>query len=191
MKTGVNALLLVKTGVNALMLIGEDGRGRPDAHTGEDGRGRPDALHDVTVQTRRTQECARVEGVPPEEFGIARHARSIRDADYCFHEVLRPQARLIEQGYDRAQVLRLPSDAASGTIEARARDTVDESALGRGDDGPDGASRLIRITEHYLRMDYEGDGRPALYRVTTAGGRSCCATARPTSSARRPFRSRR
>jgi hypothetical protein len=147
----------------------EDGRERPDAYIGEDGRERPDVLHDVTVQTRRTQECARVEGVPPEEFGIARHARSIRDADCCFHEVLRPQARLIEQGYDRAQVLRLSSDAASGTIEAQARDTVDESALGRGDDGHDGASRLIRITEHYLRMDYEGDGRPALYRVTTAG----------------------
>jgi hypothetical protein len=150
-------------------VINKDGRERPDVYAGEDGRGRPDVLHDVTVQTRRTQECARVEGVPPEEFGIARHARSIRDADYCFHEVLRAQARLIEQGYDRAQVLRLPSDAATGTVEARARDTVDEGALGRGDDGPDGASRLIRITEHYLRMDYEGDGRPALYRVTTAG----------------------
>ena len=46
-------------------------------------------LHDVTVQTTRTYHCAKVEGVPPEEFGIARHARSIRDADYCFHEVLR------------------------------------------------------------------------------------------------------
>src|SRR5690348_375737 len=36
-------------------------------------------LHDVTVRTRRTYECALIEGVPPEEFGIARHARSIRD----------------------------------------------------------------------------------------------------------------
>ena len=47
---------------------------------------------------------ARVEGVPPEEFGIARHARSIRDADYCFHDVLKSQARLIAQGYDRERV---------------------------------------------------------------------------------------
>ena len=131
--------------------------------------GSPEVLHDVTVQTRRACECARVEGVPPEEFGIARHARSIRDADYCFHDVLRSEAKLIEQGYDREQVRRLPSRAATGTIEARARDTVDESALGRGDDGGDTAGRLIRITEHYVRMDYEGTGKPALYRVTTAG----------------------
>jgi len=29
--------------------------------------------------------------VPPEEFGIARNARSIRDTDYCFHDVLRSE----------------------------------------------------------------------------------------------------
>src|SRR4029077_2662709 len=66
-------------------------------------------LHDVTVRTTRTHQCARVEGVPPEEFGIARNARSIRDADYCFHDVLRSEARLIAQGYDHEQIKRLPS----------------------------------------------------------------------------------
>ena len=66
-------------------------------------------LHDVTVQTKRAYECARVEGVPPEEFGIARNARCISDADYCFHEVLKSEAELIEQGYDREQVRKLPS----------------------------------------------------------------------------------
>jgi hypothetical protein len=129
-------------------------------------------LHDVTVQTKRTHAFARVEGVPPEEFGIARHARSIRDTDYCFHDVLRSEARLIEQGYDREQVRRLPSYVVTDTIEARARDTVNEGTQGQGDDGDDGinsASRLIRITEHYVRMDYDGNGRAALYRVTTGG----------------------
>ena len=147
-------------------------------------------LHDVTVQTTRTYRCARVEGVPPEEFGIARHARSIRDADYCFHEVLKSESKLIEQGYDREQVEKLPSYVVADTIEAQARDTVDEGTARQGDDGLNGASRLIRITEHYVRMDYEGDGiareaaaredgreppdarkRPgaALYRVTTGG----------------------
>src|SRR5579871_3582773 len=41
-------------------------------------------LHDVTVLTVRRSECARVEGVPPEEFGISRNARSLRDCGYCF-----------------------------------------------------------------------------------------------------------
>src|SRR5882672_7366375 len=130
---------------------------------------RQSLLHDVTVRTTRTYQCARVEGVPPEEFGIARHARSIRDADYCFHDVLKSQARLIAQGYDREQIKRLPSYVVTDTIEAHARDTVSESTLRQGDDGLNSASRLIKITEHYLRMDYEGGDHPSLYRVTTAG----------------------
>jgi hypothetical protein len=135
-------------------------------------------LHDVTVRTTRIHHCARVEGVPPEEFGIARNARSIRDADYCFHDVLRSEARLLAQGYDRDQVRRLPSHGVADTIEAQARDTVEEGTQKQGDDGHNTAGRLIRVTEHYVRMDYEGnsilskDGRERpdrLYRVTTAG----------------------
>jgi hypothetical protein len=144
-------------------------------------------LHDVMIETRSTYQCAKVEGVPPEEFGISRHARCIRDADYCFHDVLRSQARLIEQGYDAEQVKKLPAYAASQTIEEHARDTVDEGSF-RGGDSLNQAARLIRVTEHYVRMDYEGesssseDGRgrapaqagggPRLYRVTTGGDES-------------------
>src|SRR5690349_2484902 len=40
-------------------------------------------LHDVTIVRRSRQACARVEGVPPEEFGIARNARGLRDCGYC------------------------------------------------------------------------------------------------------------
>jgi hypothetical protein len=126
-------------------------------------------LHDVTIEIRRTRECTHVEGVTPEEFGISRRARSIKDADYCFHDVLRTQSQLIAQGYDREQVKKLPSYMLAHTIEEQARDTVNESTLRQGDDGLNDASRLIRITEHYVRMDYDGAGEAALYRCTTAG----------------------
>src|SRR5262249_4846566 len=52
-------------------------------------------LHDVTIEIRRRRECARVEGVTPEEFGISRRARSIKDTDYCFHDVFRTESQLI------------------------------------------------------------------------------------------------
>ena len=126
-------------------------------------------LHDVTIEIRRARECTRVEGVTPEEFGISRRARSIKDADYCFHDVFRTQSQLIAQGYDREQVKKLPSYTLAHTIEEQARDTVNESTLRQGDDGLNEASRLIRITEHYVRMDYDGTGEAALYRCTTAG----------------------
>jgi hypothetical protein len=137
---------------------------------GRDGASLPrPKLHDVTIEIRRTKECARVEGVTPEEFGISRRARSIKDADYCFDDVFRTQSQLIAQGYDREQVKKLPSYTLAHTIEEQARDTVNESTLRQGDDGLNEASRLIRISEHYVRMDYDGTGEAALYRCTTAG----------------------
>src|SRR6516164_7429230 len=84
-------------------------------------------LHDVTIEIRLTRECARVEGVTPEEFGISRRARSIKDTDYCFHDVFRTESQLIAQGYDREQVKKLPSYTLAHTIEEQARDTVNES----------------------------------------------------------------
>ena len=44
--------------------------------------------HDVTIVTTRKLAQARVMGVPPEEFGIERGARNIRECNYCFHEVV-------------------------------------------------------------------------------------------------------
>jgi hypothetical protein len=162
-----------KTRVNALML----GTQAPEAPAlGPRVRGdernevasRP-KLHDVTIEIRRRRECARVEGVTPEEFGISRRARSIKDTDYCFHDVFRTESQLIAQGYDREQVKKLPSYTLAHTIEEQARDTVNESTLRQGDDGLNAPSRLIRITEHYVWMDYEGNDEAALYRCTTAG----------------------
>jgi hypothetical protein len=126
-------------------------------------------LHDVTVVTRRTVAQARVQGVPPEEFGISRFARSLRDCGYCFHEVIRREEDLIADGYDRDEIKAIPSYTMPGNPEELARDTVDEHLAAGGDEGINEVNRQIKITEHYVRMDYEGNNKPALYRVTTGG----------------------
>lgn len=130
-------------------------------------------LHDVTIITKKDYSCARVEAVPPEEFGIERNAKSIRDCGYCFHEVPQRESKLISDGYDPVQIKKMESyTPLQATTEAQSRDTVDESRFAGGDDGLNKANRLIRITEHYCRLDYEDDGRSALYRVTTGGEQS-------------------
>src|SRR6267154_1294651 len=127
-------------------------------------------LHDVTIRVRKHNSRARVEGVPPEEFGIARNARNIRNCGYCFHEVIRREADLISEGYDAEQIRKLPGRGERHTQEAIARDTVDEARGGtRGGDGLNQSNREIMVTEHYVRMDYEDNNKPALYRVTTGG----------------------
>jgi hypothetical protein len=126
-------------------------------------------LHDVTVVTRKTVAQARVEGVPPEEFGISRFARSLKDCGYCFHEVIKREEDLIADGYDRDEIEAIPSYTMLTNPEELARDTVDEHLSAGGDEGINEVNRQIKITEHYVRMDYEGNNKPALYRVTTGG----------------------
>jgi hypothetical protein len=126
-------------------------------------------LHDVTVEATKSTEKAHVVAVPPEEFGISRHARSIRECDYAFHDVFKSESNLIAQGFDAAQIKKLPSYIVAHTIEEISRDTVNESTLRQGEDNLNTANRLIRVTEHYVKMDYEGTEEARLYRVTTGG----------------------
>ncbi len=127
------------------------------------------AMHDVTIVTTRKLAQARVLGVPPEEFGIERGARSIRDCNYCFHEVVtKTEGQLISEGFDAAQVKALGDYAGNIDRETLARDTTEEHFAATSG-SPNSAARLVRITEHYVRMDYEGDGRPSLYQVITGG----------------------
>jgi hypothetical protein len=128
--------------------------------------------HDVTIVTTRKLAQAKVMGVPPEEFGIERGARSIRDCNYCFHElVTKTEAQLIAEGFDEDQIRSLDDYTGNTEVETLARDTVDEHfAFDSG--GLNSAARLVRVTEHYVRMDYEGNGRPCLYQVITGGDES-------------------
>ena len=127
--------------------------------------------HDVTIVTTRKLAQARVMGVPPEEFGIERGARSIRDCNYCFHEVVtKTEAQLIAEGFDAGQIRALRPQTGTTEIETLARDTVEEHLSATAGGGSvNTAARLVRITEHYVRMDYEGSDRPCLYQVITGG----------------------
>lgn len=122
--------------------------------------------HDVTVVTTKKYSCAKVAGVPPEEVGIERAARSIADANYFFHDIVdKTEGDLIFEGFDERQVRELPSYRGSTSTETLARDTVFEHDFSGGD--LNRAARIVAITEHYIRLDYEGNGKPDLYLVIT------------------------
>jgi hypothetical protein len=150
---------------DAFALIAQNAELEIVAHTHHEDTG----LHDVEVVCRKAYKCHKTEGVPPEEFGIRRSARDIQNSGYCFHEVTKSEADLIKQRYDTKQVKGLPSYTQSDSTETNARDTVEEGNGAGGDDGVNQANRLIRITEHYVLMDYEENDKPSLYKVTTGG----------------------
>src|SRR5260221_2193714 len=107
--------------------------------------------HDVIIVTTRKLAQAKVLGVPPEEFGIEPGARSIRDCNYCFHEVVtKTEGQLIAEGFDEEQIKSLGDITGNTGIEALSRDTVGEHFV-TGAGGVNSAARLVRITEHYVR----------------------------------------
>jgi hypothetical protein len=125
--------------------------------------------HDVIIVTTRKLAQARALGVPPEEFGIERGARTIQDANYCFHEIVtRTESQLIAEGFDADQIRSLGDYTGNTEIETLARDSVQEEFSATSGE-VNSAARLVRITEHYVRMDYEGNGKPSLYQVITGG----------------------
>lgn len=122
--------------------------------------------HDIKIVTTKKTAQAKAMGVPPEEWGIERGARTIKDCNYCFHETVKTVDELTSQGFDEKQLNDLVSEQTDNT-ENLSRDTVDETLLGR--DTMNTSARPVRVTEHYIRMDYEGTGRACIYRVTTGG----------------------
>jgi hypothetical protein len=123
--------------------------------------------HDVKLLRTRKVARAKVVPVPPEEFGIDRNARTIADSTYCFHRVPNhTEGSLIAQGYDEEQIKALPTYSFANNTEQLARDSVDEEMWATGDDA-NRSARPVEIVEHYVLMDYEGNGKPCLYKVTT------------------------
>jgi len=133
-----------------------------------------DGTHDFTIKSTKDESKCCVEPVPPEEFGISRRARmDIQSAHYMFHETTdRTQSSLIEDGYDAEQIKGLSSYATpteQSSQEEYARDTVQETSEPGGDESLNKAMRRIRTTEHYVKMDYKGDGVARRYMVVTGG----------------------
>lgn len=125
--------------------------------------------HDVTIVSTKKHAQAKVMGVPPEEFGIERGARSIRDCNYCFHEIVtKTVSQLVAEGFDEDQVNNLEDYTGNNEVETLSRDTVGEH-FNTVSASSNKAARLVKLTEHYIRLDYEGNGKASLYQVITAG----------------------
>ena len=114
------------------------------------------SLHDVKVRRTNKVGRAKVLGVPPEEFGIEKTARSLRlhECNYCFHRSVISQNRLLEMGFDEDVISELPTYTAITMPEEMNRDTVAEHQNVGTEHNP--ASRRVEVVEHYVRMDYEG-----------------------------------
>jgi hypothetical protein len=81
--------------------------------------------------------------------------------------VTRTEAELIAEGYDADQIKGITTYTGQTDIETIERDTVQEHMFEQSALNP--GARVVKITEHYVRMDYDGRGQPCLYQVVTGG----------------------
>jgi hypothetical protein len=126
-------------------------------------------LYNCIIKRTSSSGKVKIENIPPEEFLIQKSAKSIEDADFVAHRVLKTRSDLIQMGFDRDIVDDLPTqNTVTMNDERLARFAdIDESPL---HDAPDESTQDIEIYECYVKIDMDGDGISELRKVIVAGG---------------------
>jgi len=126
---------------------------------------------DCTFRETTSKGRIRIEPVPPEEFGIARYARSpyAEDTNFCYHRTQKSFTELVQMGYDIDTIRSLPFDDDVLTPEelARRNDTDEQMPF---DYSETESMRMYWISECYVDVDRDGDGIAELLKVCMAGG---------------------
>jgi hypothetical protein len=130
-------------------------------------------LYNVAVKRKKTKGFTRIENVPPEEFLISRRAKNIEDADFVAHRFERTIGELKSAGYKNVD--ELSSDELDGAyqqerVERRTfYDDMPYADGGNRSDTSDKSSRVVWVTECYMKVDVDGDGIPEWRKITRCG----------------------
>jgi len=126
-------------------------------------------LYNCIIKRTTSSGKVKIENIPPEEFLIERNAKTIEDANFVAHRVLKTRSDLIQMGFDRDVVDDLPTqNTVTLNDERLARFAdIDESSL---NDAPDESTQDIEIYECYVKIDMDGDGIAELRKIIVAGG---------------------
>jgi hypothetical protein len=130
----------------------------------------PEKTHDVVVNRIKKRGKVSIENVPPEEFLIARNAKSIKDAAFTAHRTYKSRSDLVEMGFDPEVISDLPANQNVNYSEEHLT-----RSLGEDDQfqpTTDKANEEILIYECYIKLDEDKDGIAELRKVTVAGDSS-------------------
>ena len=137
-----------------------------DPHTGQVIL--PPMVHSVTVEYVRPDGRVQIEAVPPEEFLISRESKDVETSDYVAHRRIITVSELISMGYSAEEVEDLASahDDMNTNVERNTRNPALSNEMNARNDE---AMRKVLYVEHYIRLDYDGDGIAELRKICTAG----------------------
>ena len=127
-------------------------------------------VYDVSVEVETDGSQVRVEVVPPEEMLISRRHRavSLEKCEFVSHRRQMTLSDLKEMGHDVSDVGS--ADDFDYFPEQEARDRFDnEDRENFGD--VDQSLRRVWVSEAYMLVDYDGDGKAELRRILRAGNK--------------------
>jgi len=130
-----------------------------------------DRRHDVKVSRMKPMGDICVESIPPEEFFIDRHARSIDDFYVCGHRTELTVGDLVEMGFAFDDVADLGglSDAADTMGQEDDERRGYSSKHDEDEHSADPSSKKVLVTEAYMKVDADGTGVPMLHRFICGG----------------------
>ncbi len=135
-----------------------------EANIGEfDEAGEP--IADVVVEREKDISKTAFVCVPPEEILVCQDHTSIdlSDARFVAHDRNMPRHELLELGFDKSEVMSLPT----GDVDLE-EDAYERDGLDRPDEYGaelDKSLQEVSVQECYIRLDAEEDGNVRLYQV--------------------------
>ena len=142
-----------------------------DPLTGEQVEMEIPAKYDLIIRRLKQKNQVCVEAIPPEEVLIARHARTLEDASYVAHRMIKSASELVAMGYDYDEIEEYIGYTGSSLDpesfeEIEARNPFDNMVY---PDRTDSGGKDALYIEHYLFYDFDGDGIDERIRVCTIG----------------------
>lgn len=126
----------------------------------------------VSGEFERVEDVSqtRIELVPPEEFVVAGRFTDLDHAPYVGHKYVATLGDLVDAGYD-AELVYTITGSDDDLLFDEERQVRDGDLINASfdNDSEDEAGRLCTVTESYIRIDAEGVGRQALWKVVHVG----------------------
>jgi len=129
------------------------------------------AKYDLVIRRLKPKDQVCIEAVPPEEILIARHARTLEEASYVAHRMIKSASELVAMGYDYDEIEEYIGYTGSSLDpeafeEIEARNPFDNMVY---PDRTDSGGKDALYIEHYINYDFDGDGIDERIRVCTIG----------------------
>ncbi len=166
----LGAIMVQKDGSELIAMVERDSDTLvvPDPQTGQP---MPVPVYDVEFRAMRTIKRIRIDGVPPEEFLIARREIKLDDeTTFTAQHKKQTVSDLVAMGHPFDVVSIIPSDDSPEFSQGRtARLSEDETFPTTTAERSDPASREIWTTECYMKIDEDADGHAELRHILAVG----------------------